>query len=453
MLARPLTECEIEFVTDFIAPPRHLPAHTARSIAKRNMDKLASQLRSIRIVPDAIPELKDTIMRQYYSTLIHPGDSVGILTAQSIGERQTQQTLNTFHSTGLTVKTVVTGVPRFTQLINASQDVKRGKTCTVYYEGKFDSISDLRRTVGNSLRQLSLSSVKRSVSFTKEERKDPWYPLVGRLYGWDHEATPWSVRWVLDPDKVFEYHVELRTIARILEDNFDDVKVVFSPQEECVIDLYIDTSSISADGTTYRDDEEAVTVYLEEIVIPKIEKFTLHGIEGIEDIFFEQRDGQWVVETEGSNLSRILALPGINFAKTTCNYMWEIYECLGIEAARNFLIKEFNLVVGSDNNYVHQSHIMLLADVMTFPGSIISVSRYTLKKDQCGPFSKASFEESLENFLMAGCFAQKDSARSVSASIMLGKTGLFGTGLCDLVVDVEHLPGRPTLADEVVERL
>eukprot|EP00122_Pirum_gemmata_P018008 Pgem_evm10s16871 len=57
-------------------------------------------------------------------TMIPPGESVGITCGQSLGEKQTQSTLNSFHSAGLTIKTVVTGVPRFSELMSATKEPK-----------------------------------------------------------------------------------------------------------------------------------------------------------------------------------------------------------------------------------------------------------------------------------------------------------------------------------------
>ena len=92
--ARYFTEDEIEYLVDFITPVRHMPRHTAVSIAQRQKDKLISQLRNIKLRPHLLEEFKEEIIKQHNKCLIQPGVSVGILTAQSIGERQTQSTLN-----------------------------------------------------------------------------------------------------------------------------------------------------------------------------------------------------------------------------------------------------------------------------------------------------------------------------------------------------------------------
>ena len=62
--------------------------------------------------------------RKYEKGKVSPGESVGVLAAQSIGEPVTQMTLNTFHSAGNSASNVTLGVPQFEALINASASAK-----------------------------------------------------------------------------------------------------------------------------------------------------------------------------------------------------------------------------------------------------------------------------------------------------------------------------------------
>jgi hypothetical protein len=135
--------------------------------------------------------------------------------------------------------------------------------------------------------------------------------------------------------------------------------------------------------------------------------------------------------------------------------MWEIYTIFGIEAARQFLIEEYMDVVSSDGSFVNSSNVELLVDVMVYTGTIISISRYGQKKVGCGPMAKASFEESLENFLKAGINGEKETTDGVSASIMLGKMPKTGTGVFDLLLDIPKiLSTKPfTKIDEQAEPL
>ena len=94
---------------------------------------------------------------------------------------------------------------------------------------------------------------------------------------------------------------------------------------------------------------------------------------------------------------------------------------------------------------INECHAMLLVDRMTHGGSIASITRYTLKKDECGPFGKASFEESLENFMQAGAQGDTESTDGVSASIICGKRSNIGTGMSKLSIDIKNLPQQITV--------
>ena len=97
-IKRKLTDIEIEDLLDFIKPSPRIPSETALSIINSIKSKLINQLKSQEIYPNMIPELKKELCKNYYDCQINPGESVGILCAQSIGERNTQSTLNTLTS-------------------------------------------------------------------------------------------------------------------------------------------------------------------------------------------------------------------------------------------------------------------------------------------------------------------------------------------------------------------
>ena len=145
------------------------------------------------------------------------------------------------------------------------------------------------------------------------------------------------------------------------------------------------------------------------------------------------------MKRKGSNLSELLKNPIVDSTQTISNNIWDIYKIFGIEASREFLIEEFLNVVSSDGTYINPSHIQLLVDIMTYSGTILSISRYGMKLEQTGPIAKASFEESLDNFLKAAFFGVKDNTNGISASILCGKNSNIGTGMCELGVDFDKL--------------
>ena len=76
--------------------------------------------------------LLDTIIADYKRSIVAPGEMVGMLSGQSIGEVSTQMTLNTFHFAGVASKSNVTrGVPRIEEILSLSDNPKN-PSLTVY---------------------------------------------------------------------------------------------------------------------------------------------------------------------------------------------------------------------------------------------------------------------------------------------------------------------------------
>tara|TARA_Y100000591_G_scaffold333087_1_gene373568 strand:- start:3087 stop:3725 length:639 start_codon:yes stop_codon:yes gene_type:complete len=180
--------------------------------------------------------------------------------------------------------------------------------------------------------------------------------------------------------------------------------------------------------------------YLNDIILPDLICTHICGIDGINDFFYQKDDNNnWYITCDGSNMNELFKLDFIDIYNSSSNNMWEIYNIFGIEAARQFLIDEFMYVVSSDGTYINERHVKLLVDVMTQHGIISSISRYGMKKDNSGPIAKASFEQSLDNFVKASFYSECEQLNGVSSNIMCGKKTNIGTNMCNLFQDFSHL--------------
>jgi DNA-directed RNA polymerase II subunit RPB1 len=494
-----LTEKQLDEICNAIPINRALPPLVAQSIIQKVRTKLCADMKTVKIYPEIFPKFKDEIVKYYHKTMAQAGEAVGIITAQSIGERQTQTTLNTFHSAGLTIKSVVVGVPRFSELLNATKDPKM-VNCLIYLTEPFTDISGIRKRIGNSFTEITLKRLYKSSEFIKEPL-EKWHYLFCDVYDIDASNLGWRIRFELNRDVVYEYQVTMRAIKEAIEEAFPTMTVLYTPESKGIIDVFIDeyrnekgnkeedeegdeideeeADEIDDDNKQDKDDKEDKDVddvideeeeeeedeiedkktielvheeleetyeddmvMIEDKIIPQLLSLHISGINGINSIFFEKRKNdveEWVITTEGSNLYGIFADPLVDKKRSLCNNMWEINRVFGIEATRQFLIEEFMDVVTSDGTFVNSSHVELLVDLMVYTGSIISISRYGQKKVGSGPLSKASFEESLENFLKAGLNSEKETTDGVSASIMLGKIPKTGTGVFDLKMDIDAI--------------
>ena len=439
---RKLSPKEIDDILTVISPPKTLPEEVQIGIKNKICKDLRNQLESITIYPSKINNLKNEIERQYFKTIASPGESVGVLTAQSIGERQTQMTLNTFHSAGMTTKTVVKGVPRFSELLNATKN-PRAVSCEIEFKNGNDSISNLRKTIGHTLREFTLNNLIASIEIQHETHKKIWYENYLEIYDKDISNYSCSINLKVNRYKLYRYSIPLHLIVNKIEEEYDDLLCIASPEKYAEIDVYINTSQIELpeDNNSFVTEDNKEIIYIENVVIPNLKDILICGIPGIKDFFFKKKNNnnkEWMVDTDGSNFLKLLSHPLIINEEVMCNNMWEIYNVLGIEAAREFLIDEFMNVVSSDGTFINERHVSLLVDIMTFAGTIHSISRYGMKKANVGVLSKASFEESLDNFLKCALQGEIENTSGVSASIMCGKRANLGSGISKIIPDISQ---------------
>ena len=371
------------------------------------------------------------------------------LTIESTRNFQLYNGLNqkdTFHTTGSNAKIVTQGVPRFQELINATKK-PRIVNHKIYFNDNNKSIEEVRENVGHSIVGLSFKDISNSIKHVMNKEDDPWYEGFKILYNKNH-VYKHCISISLNMEKLFEFKITMEEIASKIEEEFDDLYCIFSPPQIGQLDIFVDTENIELpqDRILFIDHDNADEIYLEECVQVAIESLYLFGIQGILEIFFVQEGDEWICETNGSNsrsistqfinFKQLLALPNINFEKTISNNVWDIYDVLGIEAARQFLIEEFMSIMEG----INPCHTYLLVDRMTHCGNISSITRYTMKKDESGPFGRASFEETMDNFLNAAGQGEIEPTEGISASIICGKRGAMGTGMINLAVDFDRLP-------------
>jgi DNA-directed RNA polymerase beta' subunit len=199
---------------------------------------------------------------------------------------------------------------------------------------------------------------------------------------------------------------------------------------EDVVTLPLEKKSLA-----YVTEENKLHVFWEDILIPRLRKLTVCGVDRIRDLVIvaSKPFEEWEITTSGSNFKGILEMGKFDFRMLKTNNMWEIYHVLGIEATREFLVREFTSVISSDGTYINPCHVLLLVDTMTRNGDITSISRYSLRSKP-SVLSRTSFEESIENFLRAGMFGEIDDIVSISSNIMTGKLSRIGTGICDILM-------------------
>ena len=146
---------------------------------------------------------------------------------------------------------------------------------------------------------------------------------------------------------------------------------------------------------------------------------------------------EWVLDTDGTNLIEILSNPNIDSTRTISNDIREIYDTLGVEAARTALYHELINVTSEDA--MNYRHLSLLIDTMTYKGVLMSIDRHGINRGDIGPLAKSSFEETTDMLVNASIFSEYDNVNGVSANVMLGQQAPCGTGDSEILFDEEHM--------------
>jgi len=175
--------------------------------------------------------------------------------------------------------------------------------------------------------------------------------------------------------------------------------------------------------------------------VKKIEKVILRKIKDniVEKSGSYKKEEIWVLDTIGTNLLEVLGLDYVDSKRTISNDIIEIFNVLGVEAARKAIYSELAEVLEFDGSYLNYHHMSLLCDRMTYNTKLVSIFRHGINNDNIGPIAKASFEETPEMFLKAARHADLDTMRGVSANVMCGQEGIVGTNCFQVVLDIKEM--------------
>jgi DNA-directed RNA polymerase subunit A" len=140
-----------------------------------------------------------------------------------------------------------------------------------------------------------------------------------------------------------------------------------------------------------------------------------------------------VIYTEGSNLSKILELPYVDASRTSTNSVQEIYEVLGIEAARNAIVNEANNTLQEQGLTVDIRHIMLVSDMMTNDGDVKAIGRHGISGRKSSVLARAAFEITAHHLLRAAITGEVDYLDGVAENVIVGQPVTLGTGAVNLI--------------------
>lgn len=258
--------------------------------------------------------------------------------------------------------------------------------------------------------------------------------------------SPWVLRLEIDRAKMYHYNLDMITLYHILDEFYDDkITCIFSDDnaKDMVFRIKLDPEDNDNSNDILTDLKALEKNIMETLVIKGVNNIEKAGMSEIKNKKYDPlsdsfyMDNEWMIYTAGTNLREILGLNIIDSVRTITNDINEIYDVLGIEAARQALYNEITDIL--DSVYVDFRHIALLIDVMTNKGSILSVNRHGINRGDIGPLAKCSFEETTDKLVKAGVFSEYDKINGVAANIMLGQIPPCGTGDVELLIDEDMI--------------
>ena len=410
-----------------------------------------------RLSEEMFKELMSEIRFRYVKALCHPGEMVGVLAAQSIGEPTTQLTLNTFHSAGTAKANATSGVPRINELLDATSNPKRPSN-TVYMRQDTQTTQNEAIKLMQTIQRTTLRDITKRVKLFY----DP-YPLsTETVLDEDRELLQAYEAFSLDPQNACSaspwiLRLELNDLEMGARNIMDLVQIQSALMADASLKIiecrHSDTAAKNLILRISFDPAAVKTPIQLRFLEDKLLDTKLTGVTGIgrvhmrsvkNEVVYQEATGgyaqvdQYVLDVEGTNLYELAVVEGVDATRTFSNDIHEVNEVLGIEAARLCVYEEINEVFSSEKVNFH--HLAVLVDTMTFSGRIVPVNRFGMKKNETGVLAKSSFEETSKTMFEAATWADRDSMRGVSANIMFGQKPPCGTGFVDILVDETKLP-------------
>lgn len=369
---------------------------------------------------------------------------------------------DTFHLSGVSsASRAVRGVPRIKELLSVTRNIKT-PALTIHLKEDFKKDKMKAKEVLNTIQTTYFADIVKSTKIyydpddfntTIEDDKfflESYKEFIDQEMISLDNLSPWLLRLEFDKDKMLEYDISMMEIYNALQEFYEDnVSVMFSDDNAQKLVFRIKIHEIDDKHEDIMTDLKALEKnILENLIVKgvrKINKVVMNKNEYFEynpDTLTFEKTAEWVLDTSGTNMIDILSHRNVDGARTISNDINEIYETLGIEAARQALFNEISDVIKYADLYVNYRHLALLVDTMTTKGYLLSIDRHGINRVDIGPLAKSSFEETNDMIIKAGIFSELDKINGVSANIMIGQIPEAGTGMTDILIDEGKLLGN-----------
>jgi DNA-directed RNA polymerase subunit A' len=370
----------------------------AENLNPRMKSNLEKALVENRLSKDGVEKVMKKVLDLIDRALAEPGEAVGVVTAQSIGEPGTQMTLRTFHFAGVKERNVTLGLPRLIELVDA-----RKKPVTPTMDIYLDETHRVSREKALEIaREILFTDIEAVVDKTETD-----YGGILTFY--------------LSEAKLAERGCELKDVQTVLEGSKKKYTIKVN-ENKLVIKI------------TIPDEPDAQTLLT---LKSKLLGTRVKGVPDIERVTIVKQDDEWVIQTAGSNLAKVVVVEGVDTTRITTNNVYEIWQTLGIEAARTALVKEITNTLEEQGLEVDTRHIMLVADLMTSKGYLQQIGRHGIAGTKTSVLARAAFEITVPTIARASLEGQIETLKGVTENVIVGATVPVGTGMVELYMRVK----------------
>jgi len=357
---------------------------------------LKNALLKTKVSKTEFNEIVDAVRKRYEYSLVEPGEAVGIVAAQSMGEPSTQMTMRTFHYAGVAEMNVTLGLPRIIEIVDARK-IPSTPTMTVFLEESYGKDKEKAKEAAKQIEAITVGDViKRS----------------------ETDLIDSKVTLVLD-------RVEMKRRGLKADEIVEKISKVKALKAE----------KVEAErGKIYMKFSKFSMKDLRKVVV-KVKDVYLRGIKGVKRVVMRREGEEYIIYTEGSNLKEVLKIEGVDISKTKTNDILEISKVLGIEAARNAVINEAREVLDEQGLRVDVRHIMLISDMMSVDGSVKAIGRHGVSGEKHSVLARAAFEITVDHLLKAGIRGEIEELTGIVENVIVGKPVMLGTGMVELVMN------------------
>lgn len=385
---------------------------------------------------------------------------------------------DTFHFAGVSSKSNVTrGVPRIEEILSLSSEPKN-PSLTVYLNREDEADKEKASAIMYMIEHTKLEEIVESVEICFDpddlntlinedkatvEQYRKFESMIDEcnnvsLMDDTNEKSKWIVRMTMDPNVMLEKNITMDDVNFTLKNSYgDEINCIYSDYNDDKLIFRIRMNNVLKQGAKGKKsanplDQSDHIYILKNFQDQLLHNVVLRGIKGINKVILRKikdnvvensgvykKQDIWVLDTVGTNLMDILALDYIDPTRTFSNDIVEIFHVLGIEAARQAIYNEIVDVIEFDGTYINSHHFSVLCDRMTATSKMISIFRHGINNDNIGPIAKASFEETPEMFLKAAKHAELDTMKGISANVMMGQQGFYGTSVFQVVLDLDEM--------------